>query len=152
MTLPVTRDKLIDVSLLVLRLGFGLSLAWLHGRGKLQSAAAYFLSGREWAFIPMVASLGFPFAPLFATAAALAESIGGVLLAAGVATRLAGGAVAFTMVIAVVSHLRAGQAPELATLYLIPAVALAIAGPGRYSLEHLAVHRRRQNVAAATLQ
>ena len=131
------RTKLLDSGLLALRLGIGFGLLWLHGRAKLGSASAYFLSAQKWDFVNVVASLGFPAPAAFAVAAALAESVGALLLAVGLLARPAGAAVAFTMAVAISLHLRGGQTPELALLYLLPAVSLALSGPGRYSLDYL---------------
>jgi putative oxidoreductase len=131
------RSRLADSGLLALRLGIGFGLFWLHGRAKLGSASGYLFSARKWDFVNVVASLGFPAPAAFATAAAIAESLGALLLAVGLLTRSAGAAVAFTMVVAISLHLRGGQTPELALLYLLPAVSLALTGPGRYSLHSL---------------
>jgi putative oxidoreductase len=131
------RTRLLNSGLLALRLGIGFGLFWLHGRAKLVSASAYLLSARKWDFVNVVASLGFPAPFAFAAAAALAESVGALLLAVGLLTRPAGAAVAFTMTVAISLHLRGSQTPELALLYLLPAVSLALTGPGRYSLDSL---------------
>lgn len=139
------RTRLVDSGLLALRLGIGFGLFWLHGRAKLVSAAAYLLSAQKWDFVNVVASLGFPAPAAFAAAAALAESVAALLLAVGLLTRPAGAAVAFTMAVAISFHVRAGQTPELALLYLLSAVSLALTGPGRYSLDCLwAAFRVRQ--------
>ena len=140
MTLTINsqwRARLLDSGLLALRLGIGFGLFWLHGRAKLVSASAYLLSAQKWDFVNVVASLGFPVPGAFAAAAALTESVGALLLAAGLLTRTAGAALAFNMAVAIALHLRGGQTPELALLYLLPALSLALTGPGRYSLDCL---------------
>jgi putative oxidoreductase len=129
------RDQLANWGLLALRLGIETGLFWLHGRAKLASASGYVFAGQPWSFVKVVAGLGFPAPGVFAVAAALAESIGSLLLAAGLAARLAGAAVSFTMVVAISLHLRGGQNPELAVLYFLPAFSLALTGPGAYSLD-----------------
>ena len=143
------RTRLADAGLLALRLLIGVSLAWLHGRGKIASVASYVFSGHDWSFVKVVASLGFPFAGFFAVAAALAESAGAVLVAAGLAARLGGFLVMFTMGVAILSHLRAGQVPELALLYFAPALAVVLIGPGRYSLDALTFTKRHPEKALA---
>jgi putative oxidoreductase len=145
------REQLANWGLLTLRLGIGLGLFWLHGRAKLSSAAAYVFSSQPWSFVKVVASLGFPAPGVFATAAALAESIGSLLLAAGLATRLAGAAVSFTMVVAISLHLRGGQTPELAVLYFLPAFTLALTGPGAYSLDAILRSVRARKTSPAEL-
>ena len=63
---------------------------------------------------------------------ALVESVGGVLLAAGLLTRVSAGPLAFNMFAAVCLHLRAGQNPEPASLYFFWALALVVSGGGNY--------------------
>lgn len=145
------RERLVDLGLLTLRLGIGLGLFWVHGRGKISSASSYVLSGQSWKFVGVVASIGFPAPGVFAVAAALAESAGALLLAAGLLTRAAGAAVAFNMAVAASLHLRGGQNPELAALYLLPAFALALTGPGRYSLDWLLKSARTRAVDVPVL-
>jgi putative oxidoreductase len=74
--------------------------------------------------------------------------VGALLLAVGLLTRPAGAAVAFTMLVGISLHLRGGQTPELALLYLLPAVSLALTGPGRYSLDSLWTAYRVRQVEA----
>jgi putative oxidoreductase len=143
-----SQNKLADAGLLVLRLVFGISLAWLHGRGKLANAAGYVFSGRSWDFVNVVAGLGFPLPGVFAVAAALAESIGAALMAIGLAARLGAFFVVFTMTVAISLHLRAGQSPELATLYWTPGLAIVLTGPGRYSLDALLLRKRDPKTTA----
>lgn len=119
-----------DLGLLVLRLGAGLPLALAHGLGKLPPSDG---------FIEGTAEMGFPVPVLFAWAAALAEFAGGLLVAAGLLTRPAAVVAAFTMAVAAfVRH--GGDAfgdRELAIVYLVMLVAVALTGPGRFSLDAL---------------
>ena len=70
--------RLTDVALLVLRLGTaGLMIAF-HGDGRLLRPTDYVTAGDAWPFVNLVAELGFPAAPLFAVASAVAESAGTV--------------------------------------------------------------------------
>lgn len=126
-------DRLLDAGLLALRLGAGLSLFSLHGWSKLTAATGYVFQGQEWGFVAGVAALGFPLPGVFAVAAALAESIGSLLVAVGLLTRVSAGFVGFTMLVAVYRHLSAGQPAELASLYLLAAIAIGLGGAGRYS-------------------
>ncbi len=124
-----------DVGLLVLRLGVGLSLAFAHGLGKIPPSAG---------FIDGTAEMGFPLPVLFAWAAALSEFAGGLLLALGLATRPAALFVAGTM--AVAFFVRHGDDPfadgEKAFLYLVVALALLVAGAGRYALDRFIARER----------
>ena len=84
------------------------------------------------------ASQGYRAGVLMAVAAGLAEAVGGVLLALGLATPLAGTLLAAVMINAIVSvTLKKGfmLGSELEIAYLVVAVALAATGPGRFSLD-----------------
>ena len=124
----------VDVGLLLLRLGFGLALAFGHGLGKLPPSQG---------FIDTTAGLGFPLPTLFAWAAGLSEFVGGLLLALGLLTRPAGLFVAVTLgVAAFVQH--AGDPfgdRELALAYFVVGLAFAVMGAGRYALD-AAIRRR----------
>lgn len=117
-----------DLGLLILRLGVGLSLAFAHGLGKLPPKPG---------FVDGVAEMGFPLPALFAWAAGLSEFVGGLLLALGLLTRPAAFFVACTM--AVAFFIRHGDDPfadaEKALVYLVVALALMVAGAGRYALD-----------------
>ena len=140
-----------DIALLVLRLS-GLALAFAHGWQKVTMLA----SGNFDNFISGVEALGFPMPAAFAWAAALAEFVGGLAIALGIATRVAAACAAFTMFVAAVLrhklllHISGwlGAAsypedvveswgnPELAASYLLIFIALVILGGGRFSLDH----------------
>jgi putative oxidoreductase len=130
---PIERD----VALLILRLGVGLSVMIFHGYGKISGGP------EMWKQVGgSMANLGLGFAPvMWGFLAACAEFGASILLVLGVLTRPAAAMLAFTMVVAVITHLnmppdspRAGwsgasHALELLTVY----VALLFAGPGRYA-------------------
>ena len=116
-----------DLGLLVLRLGVGLTLTLAHGLGKLPPSDG---------FIEGTAAMGFPLPVLFAWAAALSEFLGGLLLAVGLATRPAAVFVSVTMAVAFfVRHGGDLGEGEKAFLFLVGAVALAVSGAGKLSLD-----------------
>jgi putative oxidoreductase len=141
-----------DAALFVLRL-VGLGLALAHGWSKVEALA----TGRGDAFVHLVAGLGFPLPLLFAWASALAEFVGGLLVALGLWTRIAAGFAAINLAVAAVrAHhaltrvaawvglvsvpadtLKAWASPELALVYLATFVSIALLGPGRVSLDRL---------------
>jgi putative oxidoreductase len=138
-----------DLALLVLRLA-GLGLAVFHGWGKLEGL----LLGTS-RFAEGVASMGFPAPVAFAWAAALSETVGGLLVFLGFGTRIAAALCAITMLVAAVARHHAYDlllwklglmtvtpetakiwgSPELALMYFMAFVALVLAGAGRLSLD-----------------
>lgn len=138
-----------DLGQLILRLA-GLYLAVGHGWGKVVG-----LASGDTRFVQGVAEMGFPVPVLFAWAAALSELVGGTLIAVGLFTRWAAALAACTMFVAAfVRHqaasrflswigiapaseesLKAWGNPELATLFLLACAAVALLGPGRFSVD-----------------
>ncbi len=133
------RSATADAGLLLLRVVFGLTLAFGHGLAKLPPPAA---------FVEGVGAMGFPLPGAFAWAAALAEFGGGLLLALGLLTRPAAALVAVTLLVAAFVS-GAGQPfgeRELALLYLAAALALLLTGSGRFGLDALFRRRDRDYV------
>jgi putative oxidoreductase len=120
---------------LILRVFVGITLAFGHGLGKLPPSVQ---------FIEGVSNLGFPQPTLFAWAAAAAELVGGILLALGLFTRPAAGAVAFTMLVAGFGRHAADpfHIKELALLYLSVALFYFLSGAGRYYVDAMISKRR----------
>ena len=123
----------IDLGLLVLRAGIGLSFCYVYGYPKLMGGA------HMWEQIGSVMkTIGVPCVPVFwGFMAALSEGLGGLLLVLGVGTRTAACFMAFTMVMASIHHLSSGDplskaahAMELASVL----IALACAGSGKYAI------------------
>jgi putative oxidoreductase len=128
----------VDLALLIVRVGVGLSMLVFHGYGKMAGGA------EAWTRIGgSMANLGIAFLPtMWGLFAALSESVGSLLLILGVFTRSAAAFLAVTMSVATLSHLNlpptepssgwrgASHALELLTVYM----ALLIAGPGKYAL------------------
>jgi putative oxidoreductase len=137
-----------DLGLLILRLA-GLYLAVAHGWGKIVG-----LASGETRFLEGVARIGFPMPLAFAWAAALSEFLGGLAIALGLFTRWVAPFAAFTMFVAAFGGHRAlsqflawlGLAPaseelkkwgnpELAFVYMLICLAVALLGPGRFSVD-----------------
>jgi putative oxidoreductase len=121
---------------LLLRVGFGLSLAFGHGINKL------FTLGK---FIRKTEGHGFPLPEVMAPLAMLSELAGGILLALGLATRPAAAFVIATMLgAAFVAHANDPfSKKELALAYALAALVVLVAGPGRYSVDARLERRRR---------
>ena len=128
------RDFLTDLSFLLMRLVFGLSMAIAHGIGKVPPSDG---------FIGFVGKLGFPAPEFFAWAAGLAELVGGVFIALGLMTRVSGFFLLQTMLVAV--FLAHGDDPfskmEKGILFATFSLTLMGTGAGRFSLDKLLVDR-----------
>jgi putative oxidoreductase len=147
----------LDFALLVLRLA-GLGLAIFHGWGKLAR-----LLGGDTRFAQGLVEMGFPLPLFFAWAAALSETVGGTLVTLGLFTRVAAAFCAITMAVAAFARhhaldllfvrlglmevpperLSAWGNPELALMYFLAFVAIALAGGGGLSLDGMRAGRRR---------
>ncbi len=125
--LPV--DKYRDVGLLILRLGFGLAFVWYHGLPKLMGGP----EGWERTGSAME-NIGIAFAhPAWGLAAALSETLGGLLFAAGLFFRPVCVAMLTVMVIATIEQFtREIPAPEHALKNTFVFAGMFLVGPGRY--------------------
>jgi putative oxidoreductase len=117
-----------ELGLALVRFGFGLSMAFAHGLGKLTNAEG---------FVGGLAKNGFPAPTLFGWAAILSEFVGGLLLAFGLLSRAAALLVLGTMAVAAfyVHAADPYQRKELALGYALVTIAVLVAGPGRFSLD-----------------
>lgn len=130
-----------DLGLLLLRLGAGGVLA-AHGTQKL---FGWFGGGGIQGTGAFMESVGYTPGKASATAAGLAETGGGTLLALGLATPAAGAAAAGAMGGAAAVHapngfFNASGGYEYAATLGLAAAGLAITGPGRLSLDHALRH------------
>ena len=136
-----------DLALLVLRIGFGLTMLLFHGWGKLTGGP------ETWERVGGVMQLlGISFAPTFwGFLAAIAETVCSLLLILGLATRPAAVMLMGTMVVAAWRHLSlsagtdgAGVAGAAHALeFLVVYVTIFLAGPGEYSLDARRGSKRR---------
>ncbi|MFE5582163.1 DoxX family protein [Kitasatospora sp. NPDC056531] len=130
-----------DLGLLALRGAVG-GVLIAHGTQKL---FGWFGGGGLEGTTKAMDQMGFHPARESAIAAGLGEAGGGALVVAGLATPAAGAVVAGTMATAVAVHAPAGFF-AMSGGYEYPAflgatgLAIGLAGPGRYSLDHLAGH------------
>jgi putative oxidoreductase len=124
---------------LIARLVLGLGLA-AHGAQKLFGwFGGYGLTGTGGYF----AGIGFRPGMVFALAAGLGELGGGLLMAAGLFGPLGPALITVVMLVAILAVHRpngffaSSNGIELPLVYLMGALLLAVAGPGRYSLDGL---------------
>lgn len=129
----------LSAALLLARVVFGLSMS-AHGAQKL---FGWFGGYGLTATGEFLVQLGFRPARLFATLAALSETVGGLLIALGFLGSIGPALMLSVMIVAAVTvHWQHGffamsNGIELPMLYGAIAVVLAFAGPGAYSLDAL---------------
>jgi putative oxidoreductase len=144
-----------DAGLLLLRLALGLTMA-VHGAQKL---FGWFGGGGLEGTGQFFASLGYPSPEAMAVVAGLTETAGGLALALGLLTPLAGAAVLGTMLNAVAVKWGGGffapQGVEYELLLTAAAAALTLSGPGRWAVDRalpvLRSHRLSHGAAAVAL-
>jgi len=127
-------DKYRDLGLLFLRVAFGLYLALGHGWSKIVGGP------EQWAGLGGVMDgiFGIGFLPTFwGFMAAVAEFLGGLLVAVGLLTRPAALLVAINMGVAATAHISGviDGGPETALLYGFVFLSLILVGPGKYGLD-----------------
>lgn len=124
-------EKYVAAGLLILRIGIGIAFI-LHGFPKVFSGGAEHLAGA-------LVKAGIPGGIVAAYLAGLAEFLGGMALIAGIIFRPTSIALAFTMLVALIFHLSLNDpfvkySHALESLVLF--IALAITGPGKYSMDY----------------
>ncbi|MEW2135755.1 DoxX family membrane protein [Streptomyces sp. NPDC005409] len=144
--MPFTHRK--DLGLLALRLGAG-GVLIAHGTQKL---FGWFGGGGIEGTAKAMEHMGFTPGRESAIAAGLGEAGGGALLVLGLATPAAGAAAAGAMAGAVSVHAPAGFFAqgggfEYPAFLGFVAASLGLAGPGCYSLDHVAGHKLNQPAA-----
>ena len=143
-----TRDATASLGLLFLRVCTGLMMLLGHGLGKIEK----FADKKDSFPVPDFFPLKYMSPPVSLMATIGAEVGCSVLIIFGLATRPAAFIFAFTMTIAAFHihgsgpwFLGGGDGPkEPALLYLIPAVAILLAGAGQYSIDATILKERRK--------
>ncbi len=119
-----------NFGLLIFRLYIGLTMAFVHGLGKIQEPDK--LTG--W-----LGSMGLPAPELMSWLAAVAEFGGGLFIALGLMTRLSTTLLGATMAVAVfiVHASDPFQKKELALAYLASCVVIWFVGAGKFSVDKM---------------
>ncbi|NLW86037.1 MAG: DoxX family protein [Planctomycetes bacterium] len=139
--MPDGRTNAADVGLLILRLGVGTIFLLIHGWPKLAAGPQMWDQvGSATGFV------GVTFAPrFFGFAAAISESLGGFLFAAGLLFRPACFLLLCVMIVATALHLGMGDGVAVASNPMklgFVFLGLMIAGPGRLSLRRYVPYLR----------
>jgi uncharacterized membrane protein YphA (DoxX/SURF4 family) len=136
-----------DLGLLVLR-GAALLLLLTFGIEKIGWYWSACHAGQALSSVgltPLIAKIGLPLPFVLALWITFNESIGAFLIACGLFTRLAAASAALGMIGALYTSVRLGEDWLRAALYLVIFLALSLAGPGRFSLDHLRGAKRPQS-------
>lgn len=123
-----------DIGLLIIRIVFGIAMIAFHGLPKLTGGPEL------WTKIgSSMQNLGIHFLPtVFGFAAGLVETVASLLLIIGLWTRPCSILLGLTMLVAMISHLAAGDGWSVASHaieFLSVFVAFAIMGPGKLSID-----------------
>jgi putative oxidoreductase len=126
------RESGIDAALLILRLALGI-LVLLHGISKLPPPPAFIVGALAKMDLPSFLAYG----------VYIGEIVGPIMIIVGIWTRLGALAIVVNMIFALMLvhtgdlfslNKQGGYALELQAMYLFSALALALAGAGRYSV------------------
>lgn len=138
-----TRDAVASVGFLALRVLVGLMMLIGHGIPKIQNYA----TRKDFFYVPDFFPLRLMTPQVSLMACIGAEVVAAVLLIIGLATRPAAFVLGFCMVIAAFGAMGASpwfqksatliETKELSVMYLIPMIAIILAGAGAYSLDAL---------------
>ena len=137
-----------DSGLLILR-GAGLLLALTFGVQKIGWYWSALHAGKPFSSIglaPLIAKIGFPIPVALALWITFNESIGAFLIGCGLLTRLLAASAALGMAGALYTSIRLGEDWLRAALYLIVFTVLVLAGPGKFSVDHLLKRKRPQEL------
>lgn len=122
----------------LLHVGTGLMLAWHHGLHKLSDGLAWRSARRpDWPFLNEVRAAGFPLAVPSAWLATAAQLGGGLCLAAGLLTRPMALLLAGTLLGAFYTTRVLRKDSQMALVYLLLVLAVALIGAGPWSLDAL---------------
>ena len=137
-------NKYSDAGILFIRIGIGIPFAFVYGLMKIESGP------EMWAMVGTAMSkLGINFGQVFwGFLASASEFFGGILILLGLFTRTAAAFMAFTMLMAFVTHLSALDPWHVAMhpmeLFAVM-MGLLFIGAGKYSLDNLFFSRNKAN-------
>jgi putative oxidoreductase len=128
---------------LILRVGAGLMIFYIHGWHKLAGWIAYLQHGTPWKLAEEVAEMHFPAPLASAVAATGVQFVCSLFLIIGLFTRLNAALLTGVLGVAILQNLLAARDAQLATLYTLIVLTLALLGGGRFALD-APLNRRTQ--------
>jgi putative oxidoreductase len=124
-----------DYAIFLVQFGAGVILFFMHGYDKMGAARDYVFNDAEWGFVGMLSGFGVPLAGFFAVVVTIVESIVAIMFAVGIFSRTTAILLSINMGVAVIYHISSGQGSfELAAVYLLIFLFVAISGPGQLAL------------------
>ncbi len=124
-----------NYGLIVLRIGIGYLILTNHGWDKLTAGP------ERWEGLGTfgMQHLGITFLPVFwGFMAAFSESIGAIMIALGLGTRIGAGLLMITMLVGVNMHIATGKgSSEMALIYAFASAAIMLTGAGDLSLDKI---------------
>src|SRR3989442_760108 len=130
---------------LLIRVVAGAMMFYIHGWHKLEGWIAYLQHGTPWKLAEEVAEMHFPAPLASAVAATVVQFICALLLIAGLFTRINAALLVAVLGVAILQNLFSGRDPQLAVLYTLIVLTLALMGGRRFSLDAWLESRRKQN-------
>jgi len=147
---PGTEGLPVALGYLMLRVGVGLMIFYIHGWHKLEGGLAYLQHGTPWKLAEEVAEMQFPAPVASAFAATMLQFVCAPLLAIGLFTRVNAALLTATLSVAILQNVLAGRDPQLAVLYVLVMAGLIFLGGGRLSLDAKLDSRWRRTTASKT--
>tara|TARA_B100001142_G_scaffold326174_2_gene381155 strand:- start:2251 stop:2691 length:441 start_codon:yes stop_codon:yes gene_type:complete len=138
----IPSQKLQDISLFILRFLPSYYMVANHGWKKITNPEKWERYGNFFTkyFGDILDFANVPFGFM----ASFSESICAIMVLAGIFTQPASILIAFTMLVAAMHHITGTGSPENAFVFFSIYTAIALVGPGRYSLDFLIFLRNRE--------
>ena len=138
----IPSQKLQDISLFILRFLPSYYMVANHGWKKITNPEKWERYGNFFTkyFGDILDFANVPFGFM----ASFSESICAIMVLAGIFTQPASLLIAFTMLVAAMHHITGTGSPENAFVFFSIYTAIALVGPGRYSLDFLIFLRNRE--------
>jgi putative oxidoreductase len=119
----------------ILRVSAGMMIFYIHGLHKLEAGIACLRDGTPWKLVEEVAGMHAPAPVASAWAATIVQFVCSLFIVAGLFTRINAVLLAGALSGAILQNLLADRDPQLAILYTLVVVTIALMGSGRFSLD-----------------